>query len=584
MIRQAEFKEFSVWLDPFPDETLFSWCSRYHRLTVNGLDRNTCLQLFGHHRAGTAHDFPARVGTFAVLTKGMLGTAPEIIQQRTLLSFYLPFRPERLGRQAEQALCGHGIGHLKYRLGLLTSGLGAAHPLKACSSCISEDVNLYGWAYWRRSHQLPGVWLCPKHYEPLKVSPVKQDQVARFSWVLPAEVCCAPVSCLAALSSDQAAWLFKLGLLSTALLDCVPGQFDDPVRIGQTLRDRLKARGMTYSTGRVRWSMVEPILMRMAMDMVCLPEFSHQSDPELLRSQLLRLLSGRALAHPLRYLIWIATWFNDLADFQRAYAAVHAANVLVDRSVAETMPIMRGPNNLQQQFLLQACRGVISLSAAAKQAGVSYATMAVWASHLAIEPSRRPKKLFPAMREQMVIELRNGADKEALALTFNVSVVTVTRILRTVAGLQEHWHAVRHEQRRSAARHAWEQIAGLYAYMGLKALRRLQPAAYAWLYRNDRDWLNTCARSLPKRVTGNHAAQRIENADERMAAALKQLANHNTNPQVWTLDSLKRSIPRIEKAINFPERWPQTIKVLAFILVLCKRWGPPDAPNCVALN
>lgn len=568
MTRQAEFEGFSAWLDPLPDETLFSWCSRYHRLTVNGQDRNTCLQLFGHHRTGTAHDFPARVGAFAAGTRGALGTASEIIQQRTLLPFYLPFRPEALGRQAEQALCGEGIGHLKYRLGLLSSGLGAAHPLKACLSCITEDLTLHGWACWRRSHQLPGVWLCPRHHEPLQVSPLKLDQVARFAWVLPTRSCCAPVSCLEGLKpvSGQMTWLLKLGALSTALLDCALGQFDDAVRIGQTVRDRLRARGMTHPVGRIRWSMVEPVLTQMAMEMACLPELNHQSDPVLLRNQLLRLLSGRALTHPLRYLLWISTWFDDLADFQRAYAAVHAATSPVGRSAAEVATILRGPSEQQQQVLLHASRGRISLTSAAKQAGVSYATMAVWASRQAIEPSRRPKKLSSSMWGQMVIELRNGVGKDVVALAFGVSVVTVTRVLRTVPGLQEHWHTVRHEQRRSAARRAWEQIAGLHAYMGIKALRRLQPAAYAWLYRNDRDWLNASASALPKRAAGNHAAKRIENADERMAAALKQLINHNNTPQGWTLDVLKRSIPRIEKAIHSPERWPQTIKALAFIL------------------
>lgn len=568
MTRQTEFEGFSVWLDPLPDETLFSWCSRYHRLTVNGLDRNTCLQLFGHHRTGTAHDFPARVGDLAAGTRGALGTASEIIQQRTLLPFYLPFRPEALGRQAEQAMCGQGIGHLKYQLGLLTSGLGAAHPLKSCSSCDSEDLALHGWAYWRRSHQLPGVWLCSRHHKPLQVSPFKLDQIARFSWVLPMQACCAPVSCLDGLNSGQAEWLLKLGALSAALLDCVPGQFDDPERIGQTVRGRLRERGMAHSTGRVRWSIVEPVLIRMAMDMVCLPEFSHQSDSELLRNQLLRLLSGRALTHPLRYLVWMAALFDDLADFQKVYANTHTESVPVDQAAVATVGIPHGPSEQQRQVLLQASRGSISLSAAAKLVGVSYATMAVWASRHEIEPLRRPKKLSRSMWEQMVVELRNGADKEAVALAFDVSIVTVTRILRTVPGLQGHWHTVRYEQRRSTARYAWEQVAGLHVYMGRKALRRLQPAVYAWLYRNDRDWLNACASSLPKRPAGNHAAKRIENADERMAVALIQQINHNSSPQAWTLDALKRSIPRIEKAIHSPERWPRTIKTLASILTL----------------
>jgi hypothetical protein len=51
-----------------------------------------------------------------------------------------------------------------------------------------------------------------------------------------------------------------------------------------------------------------------------------------------------------------------------------------------------------------------------------------------------------------------------------------------------------------------------------------------------------------------------------MAKALKNLATHRPDSDFWTLDALKRSVPRIEKAIQSPERWPQTIKTLAFIL------------------
>lgn len=91
---------------------------------------------------------------------------------------------------------GNGIAHLKYRLGLLTSGLGAAHPLKSCPECMQADLEGHGWAYWRRAHQLPGVWVCPSHGIPLQVSHLKLDQVARFAWTLPLPACGQEVVCL----------------------------------------------------------------------------------------------------------------------------------------------------------------------------------------------------------------------------------------------------------------------------------------------------------------------------------------------------------------------------------------------------
>lgn len=36
-----------------------------------------------------------------------------------------------------------------------------------CRSCVTEDMDFWGYAYFRRSHQLPGVPYCEKHREPL---------------------------------------------------------------------------------------------------------------------------------------------------------------------------------------------------------------------------------------------------------------------------------------------------------------------------------------------------------------------------------------------------------------------------------
>lgn len=36
-----------------------------------------------------------------------------------------------------------------------------------CSRCVEEDVQFHGHSYWRRSHQMPGVYWCSKHGQPL---------------------------------------------------------------------------------------------------------------------------------------------------------------------------------------------------------------------------------------------------------------------------------------------------------------------------------------------------------------------------------------------------------------------------------
>ncbi len=59
-------------------------------------------------------------------------------------------------------------GSLKRRTILYNSGMvGARVGAYFCAKCVSEDVSFHGISYWRRDHQLPGQFSCPKHGTPL---------------------------------------------------------------------------------------------------------------------------------------------------------------------------------------------------------------------------------------------------------------------------------------------------------------------------------------------------------------------------------------------------------------------------------
>ncbi len=567
MSRQAEIFESTVGLAPLPDETLFSWCSRYHRLAANGLDRATCLQLFGHARIGSAHDFPGRIDTLVARSKGALGSAEQVIRDRTLLPFYWPFKPSDLARQSVAAMRGNGIAHLKYQLGLLTSGLGAAHPLKTCPECMQADLEGHGWTYWRRAHQLPGVWLCPSHGIPLRISHMKLDQVARFAWTLPVAACCQEVVCLdsAADKSTQGDWLRRLAAQGVALVGMSPGRFADPVRIAHAFRFHMEGIGMLHASGRVRWREVEPWLLQLATNLTCLPEARQDADLGLLRGQLARLLSARSLTHPLRYLTWITAWFDGIDDFEQAYESCGMATdqALEIAASPRTSRDVATQRQVPKEILTSLRDCNLSMTAAARQLGVSYATLAAWACRVAIEPPRRPKKLDAPSWSLALGMLRNGAEKKAVAAATKISVPTVTRILRTVPGLQNEWHSVRHESRRMAARAAWAQVAALNLHLGVKRLRRLEPAAYAWLYRNDHCWLKASLERVVTVPRANHATVRMERSDARMADALRNVAlSCSKEAPRWLYDELKRALPALRKAIHSPEQWPLTVEAL----------------------
>ncbi|MBU3562200.1 TniQ family protein [Polynucleobacter sp. Tro8-14-1] len=44
-----------------------------------------------------------------------------------------------------------------------------------CGHCIDEDLNFWGFSYWRRSHQIPGLHWCEKHHKNLLVHVPRSD-------------------------------------------------------------------------------------------------------------------------------------------------------------------------------------------------------------------------------------------------------------------------------------------------------------------------------------------------------------------------------------------------------------------------
>lgn len=152
-----------------PDETVFSLASRLRRLWGLSSAGQLARVLFGNEWSGRRHDFPCGLGTFAAKTEGAAGEPREAARTHTLLRYYLPFKSEAEGGRALHSMLRRGSANTRGWLGLPPSKLGFDHPLKACPVCIRQSVEEFGWTYWLLAHQFPGVWICPRHEEPLMI-------------------------------------------------------------------------------------------------------------------------------------------------------------------------------------------------------------------------------------------------------------------------------------------------------------------------------------------------------------------------------------------------------------------------------
>lgn len=494
------------WLE---DETVYSLCSRYHRFSANASSRSTSRSLFGVRHGGHAHDFPSFLGALVTRTHGAVGSVKDLVDQHTIAPFYLPLRDQRSREDVLAAMEGDGLGALKFRLGLLTSRFGASHPLKSCPACMEEDIASGLPPYWRRSHQFPGVWFCSRHLEPLRVSSLKSTGVDRFGYHLPDECSSLLQMESKAYRSDLARPLFMSFGEACFRLGVTPAEtYFEPQRVRHVITHALIEHGLLSASGRLKAGEASRSLSSFSQPFKLSSELSPLAVSEDgAYAQLCSLRRPeRTLRHPLR-LIWLVTWlFGNWDRFLQSYAAVGES---VDVCPPLTLEgVAHGPEVLQDKRSI--CLNLIQADGftpthAAKVAGVATATAMSWATASGLKVSRRPKRLKEPDREMAIELLRSGASKSSVSDAFAMSASAVNLLLRTEPGLYADWSSSCLEYTREHHRQEWLCLIDAHPGVANRALRARKPGTYAWLYRNDREWLSG-NQSKSVRLSSNNAA------------------------------------------------------------------------------
>ena len=136
---------------PFPDETLFSLISRYHRLTGLREYRDTIELLFGTPGVFPNCAFPRylQVASTALFPEEGVSF---VIDHLTIFPYFRPFLPARQVDKALAYLAGRQAGAIKTLLGMVASQVGAETLYRYCPACLDADRHQHGQAYWHRAH------------------------------------------------------------------------------------------------------------------------------------------------------------------------------------------------------------------------------------------------------------------------------------------------------------------------------------------------------------------------------------------------------------------------------------------------
>lgn len=535
-----------------PDETLFSLCSRYHQASGNRRASVTCQALFGHPQQGCAHDFPARLEHFCQISGQALGSAESIVEHHTILPLYLRFANADHAQKAILAVCGGSVGSLKFQLGLLTSRFRANHPMKACPVCMHNDRERFATAYWHREHQLPGVWVCRHHGCWLTSSDLKSTGVARFQWMLPTS---AQFPQIDATPPSHSA--IRLGNMVVSVGTTAGLHFTADI-LSQAFREALHRKGLLKGTthrlkreaaGHSYAEFLKPLLR--IEQLGALP-----ASVDMASTDISRLLGARTSGiHPMRQLALAAWLFEDLGDLLAASASEITREVKIGRLSSSKVS-----DDRKETFFSLLASGN-SATSAARSVGVDTTTGLAWCAIRGIASARRPKTVTSELRAKLSALLRRGRDKAEVAAVGKVSVQTITTLLRTEVGLHEAWKQAGFEKAQRRNRRLWTRAMSDHPLSGVKAARMRAPAVYAWLYRNDRDWL--AARQL-EMVTAETTGRRCIDWDARdteLATLVRQVALElkKNNPDARIkLFQLYQKIPELKAKLSKLDRLPLT--------------------------
>lgn len=489
--------------------------------------------------------------------------AREITLTRTLLPFFLPMRKPEDALSALAMMSGSQPGHLKFRLGILTSRFRSNHPLKACTQCMQKDLAMYGVAYWHLSHQFPGVWICDEHAKLLVQATTKSTGVGRFQWTLPNSDDLTSVIAddgrLAALIDIPG--LLRFSRLAKTLGTLPAGTHFDASQLANTYRHALLERGLLTPSGKLRLSQLSADYAGKLSSLQIIPEFrGFAVNTVETRSDLGRWLrTPRGGTHPLRHLSIIYWLFPDWDTFIDHYSHRKNSHCQEKNSQNTSEVPSCDPRRIQALSLIE--QGV-SYSQIAKSTGIDVQTAITWGAKAGYKTSRRPKTLKANVLQELITALKTGLDKTVAAEKFSISVATVTRILRSEVGLQNTWHEVRFNLARERAKSSWVAAAAAFPDLGLKALRNIAPAAYAWLYRNDRTWLseNSSQLRLPSRIPAK------ERVDWHSRDLILSAAVINTSEKIKTTERCKKVplwriyqlLPELKAKLSALKRLPLT--------------------------
>lgn len=499
------------------EELLFSGLTRLARVNALMETRDALARLTGGRNYSVSADLPCHLQAIV----GRVGESisqsdvDAIIERHTLYPYYRFFAPANRWPHIRAIALSHEAGRLKGAMGILAHGVRATPVLRYCPICLGEMRKQFGTSYWHRAHHLPGVAVCAEHGCSL-VFTLSQAQFGHRArlWPAPRSTTTAPT-----MGSDTQRGLASISF--DALLYEGPHLGLQPMRnayLGEIL-----SRG--WARGKERPSF-KPLMQALrselaeAVDWQVARRFGLAGDGFM--PWIHDLLGPRpSSCSPLAHIMLIQVLFGTFDRFVQACRKSTA-----DRHDHFQPPPFATTISQAQGRFEHAAAALSDRSRSCRQVAASFGVSVGWVvkqRRIAGAPINERRKTLDDQRvakaKGLLVE---GQPISAVARRCKLSASTIYRLLSADPVLVASRNNRLFERDRDARRAQWVLAASIDPSLGTGAMRRAEPACYAWLYRNDRVWLQ--AHRPPKKR--DHAPRRIdwEQRDAELALRVTRLS------------------------------------------------------------
>ncbi|MBO1513553.1 TnsD family Tn7-like transposition protein [Metabacillus bambusae] len=558
---------------PYPEgELLYSILARYHVRSGNISPKATVEELFGSRSVTAVLDLPANVDRLiSNLPIGSNYTAERLIVKNTLYPFYSAFLPPERTKITLQSMKGNSGGGIHSRTGIMASTIKENRYLRVCKECSMESLKIYGEIYWKRIDQVPGIIICPKHKVLLSDSKVLVHHDNKHEFISATIDNCNLSDEYTNLTSIEEVIESEFIPKYIQLVDNVGKLLNNrypnkpPEWFFSQYIERLKMMGLANTNGSVRQKELRGQFI----------EFYGESLLEIVQSPIndndsswlsMMVRKPRKTVHPIRHLLMIQflgitleeLWSveNDYLPFGKApFLCLNAGADHYLKPVVTNMTI-RYDNKIKRPV------GTFSCSC-----GFVYARSGPDSSEEYRYKVGRVKEFGQIWEAKLKELLQKDLSLREIARRLKVDVNTVKKYGQKLREGEVELSSEGQNDviNKEGFREEWLDLQKKYPEKSKTELRKDNSRTYAWLYRNDREWLNTNSPKKRQIPTVNNRVdwdKRDEEILKVVKAVVEEILNSDDKPERITISRVGKKIGKLSLLEKHLSKLPQTNEYL----------------------